>query len=293
MSNKNLTKTLTRVVAASALAVGLGFATQSAFAAIVTGLISGSKHDLSPAGAGFNRATNVGAEICVFCHTPHGGTQTTAPLWNKNLGTATTFYTSATLTSPTPSAANAGARSTMCLACHDGTTAMDTVINGPGSGANLTALRMTGYTWLTNAFIATGAPATNMANLGNLNNDHPIGVGYCGGAPGVVAAWLVGSNPVNVTNCRNPDFNPFFSTGTAPATSNYWVDVTGGLAGVNEKIDMKLYASALFNGVPSVECSSCHDVHNADGTPNATSFLRTVPGTGNASSKICLACHKK
>ncbi len=296
MSSKHFRKSLTGVFAASALAIGLGFVAQSASAAVTTGLIGGSKHDLSPSGAGFNKTTNASAEICVFCHTPHGGNQAIAPLWNRAAATAATVYTSTSLNFPTPLAANAGSRSTMCLSCHDGATAMDTVVNGPGSGANLTATRITGYTWVTaNGIIASGAPAGNMANLGDLSNDHPIGTPYCGGPPANVVAWVAGSNPVNATNCRDQDFNPFYSSGTSPLTSSFWVDVAGGVAGTNEKTDMKLYASAIaaFNGMPSVECASCHEPHSADATALSTSFLRTAVGTGNVGSKICLACHKK
>ena len=41
--------------------------------------IVNSSHDLSAL------ASNVDGELCVFCHTPHGG-GTQAPLWNRGAG---------------------------------------------------------------------------------------------------------------------------------------------------------------------------------------------------------------
>ncbi len=288
MSNKNLTKRLTGVFAASALVIGLGLAAQSASAAVVDGVISGSKHDLTTLGASGNKATGpagAAAEICVFCHTPHGGNQTVAPLWNRIAPASAGFtpYTSTTMNYANVNT-NMGTRSTMCLSCHDGATAMDTVINGPGSGPTLTGGRMTGYTW---APQANGQMLAGVfALLGtDLSNDHPVGIPYCGGA---TAAYVPvnGSNSIAASLCRDVDFNPYFKD----ASNAFWVDTVGtGSLTVKDKTDMALYASGIagFNGVPSVECSSCHEPHSASTT--TTSFLRTA----NTGSRICLACHKK
>src|SRR3990172_716737 len=98
--------------------------------------VRSSKHNLST-------NTNVDAEgtseVCVFCHTPHGGATDVAggaaPLWNRNLSTATyTLYTS-----PNFDAINHGQPdgvSKACLSCHDGTVAFDSLFNFPGSGSN-------------------------------------------------------------------------------------------------------------------------------------------------------------
>ena len=50
--------------------------------------IASTKHNLGsgPGLAGRNQTSDT-AEICVFCHTPHGAdTAAPAPLWNKRLG---------------------------------------------------------------------------------------------------------------------------------------------------------------------------------------------------------------
>jgi predicted CXXCH cytochrome family protein len=79
-------------------------------------------------------------QICVFCHTPHGfGASQSGPLWNKGVA-ASNLYTvynagsnnSSTLDADIP---QIGSVSLACLSCHDGTQAMDSMINGPGSGA--------------------------------------------------------------------------------------------------------------------------------------------------------------
>lgn len=91
-------------------------------------------------------------EICVFCHTPHGGRTDVvgggAPLWNRALPTSTyTMYNS-----PNFDSANSriGAPiapqgvSLACLSCHDGTVAIDALINAPGSGGFLGANKVPG-----------------------------------------------------------------------------------------------------------------------------------------------------
>ena len=105
--------------------------------------IADTRHNLgSGAGPTRNTTTNT-AEICVFCHTPHGGATTApVPLWNKRLGAegvpggggSYTTYDTLQLPSLDGTVAPVGSISLACLSCHDGTQAMDNVINAPGSG---------------------------------------------------------------------------------------------------------------------------------------------------------------
>ncbi|MDH4234136.1 MAG: hypothetical protein OEV15_03250 [Gallionella sp.] len=72
-------------------------------------------------------------EVCVYCHTPHGANaNVTAPLWSRTLK-ATTYdqLGSSTLTQ---TVSQPGIASLVCLSCHDGQTAVDSIINMPGSG---------------------------------------------------------------------------------------------------------------------------------------------------------------
>ena len=89
-----------------------------------------TKHNLSPSGPGSVR-TSEPTGLCVFCHTPHNANGTTA-LWNRDLPATTyTLYASTTLQSvlnqPTGS-------SRLCLSCHDGTIALDSLRVPPKGG---------------------------------------------------------------------------------------------------------------------------------------------------------------
>ena len=81
-----------------------------------------------------------GAQICIFCHTPHNAAPQT-PLWNRNDSTATFgHYSSSSLVIRKTSAANYGeptGSSRLCLSCHDGVTAggisLGNVLGGAGA----------------------------------------------------------------------------------------------------------------------------------------------------------------
>ena len=128
----------------------------SAFAA--SGVITNSAHDLS----GYSNNTD---ELCVYCHTPHGGSDD-APLWNRGVADMTLYneYTSATL--------NAVADLTvgdaqLCMTCHDGVM-NDALTNPPGT-ANPNFLGIPG-----------SETFTGTANIGadDMTNDHPVGFVY-------------------------------------------------------------------------------------------------------------------
>jgi len=81
-------------------------------------------------------------EICVYCHTPHGANSTAAaPLWNRTVTQRTyTLYNQDKTAGATnffePTALDLnytqpGPNSLTCLSCHDGATAIDSIINMP------------------------------------------------------------------------------------------------------------------------------------------------------------------
>ena len=261
-------------IAASAFLV---FGAMAADTAPAATSIKDTKHNLGTAGTGTIHLTAGTDEVCVFCHTPHGGNVGTAPLWNKNLPSTTyqlygsTGGESATLDGQVLAV---GSVSQACLSCHDGTQAMDNMVNAPGSGGyNAGGARPPGYTW-TGAG-ADGLMPAGVTNLGSdLRNDHPIGVQYCGG--GLTDAG---------GTCKDPDFKAV-SSATINGLVQFWVDTAGGTAGTREKADMILYRRSFTAGAgPSVECGSCHDPHNYT---NPT-FLRVA----NNTSDLCLSCHVK
>ncbi|NGZ05960.1 MAG: hypothetical protein G8237_06340 [Magnetococcales bacterium] len=241
--------------------------------------IKGSKHDLGASGTsqhGTTGNTNT-TEVCVFCHTPHGAnTGAAAPLWNKSLPAAGSYTRYSSLNSSTIDGAElaVGSVSLACLSCHDGSQAMDVMINKPGSG---------GYTAGGAAFQANAAmTGTPLPNLGvDISNDHPISIQYGGGG------WVGGDT--DGTAAAGDLADGSFKAGVKDTINTnpvWWIDT--GNAGVRDKTDIILYTRT--NGAtkePFVECASCHDPHNATAQP--VSFMRI----SNAASAVCLACHDK
>ncbi|HZX32195.1 MAG TPA: cytochrome c3 family protein [Rhodocyclaceae bacterium] len=286
ITNKvGFTGSLVRLFAAAALLLG-AVASQQAVAGIAN-----TKHNLGINGSGTNHATNGTEEICVFCHTPHGSnTGVAAPLWNKGLpGTTYNVYNSnaATATSTIDGTiVPVGSVSLACLSCHDGTQAMDNLINAPGSGWGVgtgTGISQ-GYTWAGANKISTSS-VTNLGgtNGNDLTNDHPIGIEYCGGS--TTTSYTGGGSGT----CGDQDFKD----ATKHATKNlWWVDTTGGTAN-REKTDMILYTrTEATNGntpKPYVECASCHDPHVEAKDTKQVAFLRV----SQANSGVCLSCHTK
>jgi predicted CXXCH cytochrome family protein len=260
--------------------------------------IADTRHNLGSSNtvAGSNQVTDT-AEICVFCHTPHQASDQAGapPLWNKRLGTAGapagggsyTTYNTATSSTIDGEVLAVGSVSVACLSCHDGTQAMDNIINAPGSGgydATGGGTNGLGYTWNVGGTVDTnGILTSGVALIGtDLSNDHPIGIAYCGG----------GITGTATSGCKDEDFkgggtNPAISTQNINGTQVWWVDTGAGGAGTRQKTDMILYTRTTFaaGAGPSVECASCHDPHTS---VNPT-FLRT----SNAGSAVCLACHVK
>lgn len=193
---------------------GLLFALLVTLAGGADAAITGSKHDLSTTGGGTIKSTNQ-TEICVFCHTPHDAIKNNnIPLWNHTLSSVTTYgvYTSPTFdgagTVADLGAANNAtnaAVSNLCLSCHDGTVAVNSLNNA--SNANPTS-----------TFAGDGKIPVGSTNLGSatdaLKNDHPVNFTYNPGTGAglddglVAAASLTGvklySNKVQCASCHDP-----------------------------------------------------------------------------------------
>jgi predicted CXXCH cytochrome family protein len=268
------------------LALGLAVAVAGmVLSAPAQAQIKDTKHNLGSTGTGVNKFDGT-AEICVFCHTPHGAdTSAAVPLWNRALPSPNIFTTYDSLGTSTldGKVAPVGSVSIACLSCHDGVTSMSTVINQPGSGGyNPQGAAMTG-TW-TGANQSGGLLAAGIiTNIGtDLKNDHPVGIQYGGGG-------LTVSAPAGTL--KDADFR-MPANAKINGTTVWWVDTEAAPNNTRNKTDMLLYtraASAGYTGQteaePFVECASCHDPH----TKENPTFLR-VDNTG---SKVCLSCHVK
>lgn len=165
MSVKRLQRILVSVIACSAMLL----TTNSV--AIAQDDVKNSKHNLSILSGGADPTSSTAlvdyGEICVYCHTPHGG-QVEAPLWNRAFSSATyQMYTSATIDMAQDGAPTGV--SAACLSCHDGTIGLDVIVNAPNKA---TAFVIPGTTSGTNTIDGN-------ENLGSdLRNDHPISIAY-------------------------------------------------------------------------------------------------------------------
>jgi hypothetical protein len=225
-----------------------------------------SKHNLSASGPGPVKAVSE-TQVCVFCHTPHGGDQTAgAPLWSRPTSTATyTPYLSSTTDSSSPPGPP-GASSKVCLSCHDGTMAIGLVVNLNGLPANI-AMNGTGPGGvMPDGTSATGTGYTR--NLGiDLSNDHPISFTYdttLSSNDGELRSPPVVNGSTTVVGNRGFGVKPTF-----PLENN------------------------------QMQCITCHDPHIS--TSASQKFLRgnrlqqsTPMGSLYTSTDItCLACHDK
>ncbi len=229
--------------------------------------IVGSQHDLTASGVGNFVGDN--NEVCVYCHTPHGGyshdnaargagyANNLFPLWNRTDYTTTnlnqfTMYTSATFTANYYGDGKPTGYSLMCLSCHDGVSSIGWVKNNSYSGGGPTPPTITmNYDTIAN-FQANFAysPHKNI-NIGrDLSNDHPISIIYS------VADGLL---------TRDPGLND-------PST-------------VVLNTPLRLYGPSKN----LLECPTCHDPHEYGSTVNKAPFLRM----SNDNSDMCRACHNK
>lgn len=143
----------------------------------IAGSITTTKHNLSTSGTGTIKSTDQ-TEICVFCHTPHDAIKNdNIPLWNHTLSSVATYgvYTSPTMDAVAGELGNVTAAtaavSNLCLSCHDGTVAVNSM-NNPSN------------TSPTTTFAGDGKIPVGSTNLGSaadaLKNDHPVNFTYDG-----------------------------------------------------------------------------------------------------------------
>lgn len=202
-------------------------------------------------------------QICVFCHTPSidvgvKQSQEEEPKkkslgWQSNVPADHSFVIYDDIGRMGLGKESVGSQSMACLSCHDSVQ----------------------------AFAASGD-----------QSDHPIGVPYRGAQ----------KNPSPVAAVPSKDAGPYrqaqhlkaledfrnVSRGTVENRTIWWVSQSGNTTR-RTRSDLPLYsrtdAESGTIDVPHIECSSCHDPHNA----NVQLFLR-LPSEG---SKLCLTCHSK
>ncbi|MEH6470464.1 MAG: hypothetical protein V7752_04370 [Halopseudomonas sp.] len=264
------------------------------------GSISNTRHNLSQSTIGGGSVVmdpyrNDYGAVCVYCHTPHGGnTQIEAPLWNRtfNDNTYVTYDTlrTSSITSPIT---QPGVNSLTCLSCHDGTLAVDSILNMPGSGryspsetsqnndflngwSNPSGADVGVHMGLNKTECLTchapgteaGATATDFTAFAlgtDLTNDHPIGI--------LLPVNRVGDD-FNDPAASSPGLRYYDNDGDERA----------------DKDEIRFYDTGEG---PEVECASCHDPHGVESLGSGSQFNPTFLRVSNNASAVCQTCHNK
>jgi predicted CXXCH cytochrome family protein len=230
----------------------------SASAASAQSTVAFGPHDFSAGSAIRNTDGSINGQTCVFCHTPHGGSNS-VPLWNR-AAAATTYqvYTSSTMDAASPtSAAIQSSVSGACMSCHDGSIAIDVLTNLAGS-AHVASVAFTRQATAKATYTNSGTGTGNLMSGGlpflgsDLRNDHPVTIIY--------------------------------ETARAATPTEFVTQtITGTKITVGATNPLPLYGAS--SATATVECASCHNPHN---NVNGM-FLRK----SNAGSAMCLTCHIK
>ena len=234
--------------------------------------IIGSPHDFSQRGwalSGVNPADP--NTVCSVCHVPHHASSTYGPLWGHDPMSGGTWQMYANGVSPGANVKGGAAAVTQpnpsslaCLSCHDGSIA----VNAYGSAA--APNRTAGSEIITN-----GAAISERSQ--NLTHSHPISFNYqalYGFGPGQDKwIWPYGT-PVLTPSSGS------FTPGNDMSIKGFLLDAQG-----------------------NVECNSCHDVHNQEGSPydiannpHLVKINGTAPNSVNGlatGSLLCRSCHNK
>lgn len=209
-------------------------------------------------------------EICIFCHTPHNAVAGKRFLWNRiDTFAANQFmlYTA----SPTLNFAKGvviSEVSRMCMSCHDGATAMNSMANPRAPGFTMRIandIYPIGGEWGPNI---GGYDSDTSTGGKDLTNDHPISFEY--------------------QEAQSADSTLKIRDGGGKS-------VGGGL--------LPLWNNG--DGKYRVECVTCHDPHIYYGNPGGRSLgqdycdgvgdcsLRPFLRKSNSSSGLCFTCHNK
>ena len=195
--------------------------------------VSSTRHNLSVNAPTSNFYADVEDEVCIFCHTPHNAGGST-PLWNRySAAISFTLYSSATLEDAVYSDGLLPSESTsrLCLSCHEGTVALNALVNPGGTGVN--PVMGGGGDRFSDIYPAFAGPYFT----DDLTRMHPIGFDYndasltdvdiydFDGTPGPENAGLKfipgssGEKFLECSTCHDPHVNGELATGGDPA---YW-----------------------------------------------------------------------
>jgi predicted CXXCH cytochrome family protein len=248
--------------------------------------IVNSLHNLSVSGPGGLKSSSE-SEICVFCHTPHNSLPS-SPLWNKDdPGYTYTLYHSSTIQA---APGQPDGTSILCLSCHDGTTALGSVLS------------RTGDIPFTGGITSLPQGASNLST--DLANDHPISFDYTtslSAADGqlkdpasVHSSISLRNGRMQCTSCHDPHRNltdmflvvtrQFSELCNSCHDRDYW----DGSSHRNSTATWNGNGADPWphTGFPNVAengCENCHNPHHAGNNQRLMNY--------QAEENNCLACH--
>lgn len=258
--------------------------------------VRNTRHNLSATTANTVRAQSE-TQVCVFCHVPHGASQSRA-IWNRDLGYQAggnlyTLYGSSTLEVP-PNRPNGTTR--LCLSCHDGALAL-------GSLLNLEATRP--------ASVAMQSGVTTMPagprNLGtDLRNDHPVSLPIPSTDPEVVAppngdavklhaGATAAKDSVQCTSCHDPHLATpkFLVKSNLRGALCLTCHPKQGWLGSRHEASAAPYPATGAQTVGDLGCLACHKPHNGEGPTKllTTQNLSATPLPWSEEN-VCFSCHR-
>ncbi|CAB1370352.1 cytochrome c3 family protein [Denitratisoma oestradiolicum] len=271
------------------------------------GSVANTRHNMTqrqssgggPSAAIMDPYRNDYQEVCVYCHTPHAANTTVAlPLWNRTIKVTTyTTYEQLGTSTLTQSVSQPGPNSLACLSCHDGQTAVDSIVNMPGSGGYSAAQMTAQNNSFLNTWTNTRGPDASV-HLGMSAPDntgclacHSPDAGFVGAGATDFRAFRIGTDltndhPVGVTFPTNNGPGTDFNTPGGTKGSTKFYDRNGN--NHMDKDEIRLYDSGAG---PKVECASCHDPHGV--SPGGGAFNPTFLRVSNTGSAVCMTCHSK
>lgn len=255
--------------------------------------VKGTSHDLSVYGFGGSQWNFATFQICVFCHTPHGGTQgiqistyynasgmqnnsgtKSMLLWNRSLSNATSFsaYSSSTMNASTTQIRS---YSLLCLSCHDGVGALNVLSNYP---------RESSVNWGFNPYNGDGS-LVDISGGGDQIGDvcNPSSVGC-----NINIGDRDPSSDDGIMNLSN-DHPVSFDYDASLVALDSGLSIPNNTQGYVVNIKVRLFPNASGE-LKSLECSTCHDVHNYGSDGAGTTPFLVISNVGSA---LCTNCHLK
>jgi hypothetical protein len=209
----------------------------------------------------FSAATwNTSRDTCSPCHQGGGHNRSGAPSlasWAHAASTAAfTLYDSPTFKAGRHSPRGA---SLACLSCHDGTVAINQLVSG---------LEGTEAVYVN--------PASQIGP--DLHTSHPVSFTY-DASLAAADGGLENPNTYRIGDSKSQ------LSASAPPVPDTWA----GTSFLGKTLDEAL----LFNH--KIECTSCHDVHQQQGSAPASQPLLRIDGTDRAGrgDLLCRTCHIK